>query len=260
MPEYKLRNPDWNYGGDHFVLFRSKIDLFLKCPRCFYLDNKLGIKRPADFPLNINNAIDTLFKKEFDQYRKEKKPHPIMTAYGIDAIPFDHEKLSTWRDDNKTFEGIRYQDPETGFIVAGMVDDIWVNSDGELIVADYKSTSKEGKIEALDADWQIGYKRQMEVYQWLLRKNGFKVSNTGYFVYANAKTDVEAFNNKLEFETTLVPYEGDDSWVEETLKEIKKCLDGDTIPLPSETCDDCKHDGYKLKTILEYNKKGLLEK
>ena len=36
-------------------------------------------------------------------------------------------------------------------------------------------------------------KRQMEIYQWLLRKNGFKVSDTGYFVYANGITDARSF-------------------------------------------------------------------
>jgi len=44
----------------------------------------------------------------------------------------------------------------------------------------------------LDAEWQDGYKRQMEIYQWLLRQNGLKVSDTGYFVYCNGKTDRKA--------------------------------------------------------------------
>jgi hypothetical protein len=31
----------------------------------------------------------------------------------------------------------------------------------------------------------IGYQRQMEIYQSLFRKNGFKVSSTGYFVHCS---------------------------------------------------------------------------
>ena len=46
-----------------------------------------------------------------------------------------------------------------------------------LIVVDYKATSKNSEVN-LDAEWQIGYKRQMEFYQYLLRNNGFKVSDT----------------------------------------------------------------------------------
>lgn len=71
------------------------------------------------------------------------------------------------------------------------------------MVVDYKSTSKAERIEALDKDWQDGYKRQMEIYQWLLRQNGYKVSDTGYFVYCNGDTDKEAFDGKLEFNILL---------------------------------------------------------
>ena len=70
--------------------------------------------------------------------------------------------------------------------------------DGELIVVDYKATSKNKEV-SIDSDWQISYKRQLEVYQWLLRQNGFAVSDTGYFVYTNARLDVDGFGDKLEF-------------------------------------------------------------
>ena len=216
------RNPGWNYGGRNWKLSRSKIDLFLQCPRCFYIDNKLGTARPPGYPFNLNSAVDALLKKEFDIHRAEKSKHPLMEQYGIDAIPFEHEKMDEWREN---FKGVTHFFEEVGFTVSGAVDDIWVNSKSELIVVDYKSTSKDGKIESLDEDWHIGYKRQMEVYQWLLRKEGFKVSNTGYFVYANASKEEKAFDGKLIFDVTLIPYEGDDSWVEPTIKQIKKVLD-----------------------------------
>ena len=54
-------------------LSRSKIDLFLKCPKCFYLDRKLGISQPSGAPFTLNMAVDTLLKKEFDVYRQKKK-------------------------------------------------------------------------------------------------------------------------------------------------------------------------------------------
>ncbi len=118
---------------------------------------------------------------------------------------------------------------------------MWQNKKGEYIVVDYKSTSKAEEITALDKDWQIGYKRQMEIYQWLLRQNGFKVSDTGYFVYCNGQADREAFDGKLEFDITLIPYKGDDSWVEETIIKAHKCLNGDKIPTASSGCDYCNY-------------------
>lgn len=232
------RVSDWNFGGPRWKLSRSKIDLFLNCERCFYLDNKLGTARPPGFPFNLNSAVDALFKKEFDIHRVKKTQHPLMEQYGIDAIPFAHDSINEWREN---FKGIQFSHAETGFTVSGAVDDIWINPAGELIVVDYKSTSKDGKIDALDEDWHIGYKRQMEVYQWLLRKSGFKVSDTGYFVYANASKDKKAFDGKLEFEVTLIPYTGDASWVDGTLLDIKNCLEATNIPEAAVDCDYCAY-------------------
>jgi CRISPR/Cas system-associated exonuclease Cas4 (RecB family) len=247
------RNPNWNYGGERFRLSRSKIALFLECPRCFYIDNKLGTARPPGFPFNLNSAVDALFKKEFDTHRAAKTVHPLAQEYNVDAVPFDDARMDEWRDSLR--RGITFRHPATDLLVSGGVDDVWVKPDGELIIVDYKATSKDEKIVALDQDWHSGYKRQMEVYQWLFRQNGFKVSDTGYFVYANASKDGDAFNARLDFEITLVPYAGDDSWVEGTLADIKKCLEGEALPSASPECDYCLYRETVGKKLLVYGKK-----
>ncbi len=221
-----------------FKVSRSKIDLFLNCGLCFYLDRRLGVARPPGFPFNLNSAVDTLLKKEFDMHRAVKSSHPLMDSYGLKGIvPYADDRMNTWRD---TFKGIQFLHESTNLIVSGAVDDIWVDDKGELTVVDYKATAKEEKV-TLDKEWQIGYKRQMEVYQWLFRQNGFKVSPTGYFVYCNGKTDRKAFDGKLEFDIDLIPYEGDDRWVEEVLEDIKDCLMSDKAPKPAATCDYCSY-------------------
>lgn len=250
------RNPNWNYSGKAWRLSRSKISLFLECARCFYIDNKLGTARPPGFPFNLNSAVDALLKKEFDAHRAQASPHPLMKAYGLDAVPFAHAQMDTWRDALRG--GVVFQH-STGLTVTGGVDDIWVTSKDELIVVDYKATSKDGKIESLDEDWHIGYKRQIEIYQWLLRQNGFTVSDTAYWVYANAYKDREAFDGKLEFELTLVPYTGNADWVEGTLQDIKKCLDSDELPEPAEDCDYCRYReavGLKMRAFAKPAKGG----
>ena len=248
------RNPNWNYGGKSWRLSRSKISLFMDCPRCFYIDNRLGTARPPGFPFNLNSAVDALLKKEFDIHRVNKTPHPLMSAYGLDAVPFDHEKMDAWRDALRG--GVTFEH-STGMTISGGVDDIWVNPKGELIVVDYKATSKDGKIEALEEEWHIGYKRQLEIYQWLLRQNGFEVSDTAYWVYANGDKDKDAFDAKLEFELTLVPYTGDASWVEDTLQDIKKCLDSDELPQNAEDCDYCKYREAVGKKMQAFAKKKV---
>ncbi|MDO8489964.1 MAG: PD-(D/E)XK nuclease family protein [bacterium] len=220
-----------------FKLSRSKIELFLQCAQCFYVDRRLGVGQPPGFPFNLNSAVDHLLKKEFDVYREQKTAHPLMKHYKLDVVPFQHGKMNEWRD---TFKGLQYHHTPTNLIMTGAVDDIWVNPAGELIVVDYKATSKDTEV-SLDAEWQGGYKRQMEMYQWLARKLGFTVSSTGYFVYCNGKRDAASFDAKLEFDVKLIPYTGDDSWVEGALFDAYRCLLSDRIPESSPECDYCRY-------------------
>lgn len=221
-----------------YRLSRSQIDLFMNCPRCFYLDRRLGVARPPGYPFTLNSAVDELLKREFDVHRSKGTQHPLQTKYKIDAIPLAHEKIDEWRD--ALHKGIVYQHADTNFRVTGGVDDVWVRPDGELIVVDYKATSKKDEVN-LDAEWQVGYKRQMEVYQWLFRRNGFRVSVTGYFVYCNGNSDAEAFDGKLEFDISVIPYTGDDSWVEPALRQAHACLNSEILPAAASDCDYCSY-------------------
>ena len=235
------RNPNWNFvpgEENNFKLSRSKLDLFMECPRCFYIDNRLGVARPPGFPFALNSAVDTLLKKEFDIHRAQNKQHPLQEKYGIDARPVAHKDLNEWREN---FKGIRYYHEETGLTISGAIDDLWINSKDEYIVVDYKSTAKDEEITELDKEWHIGYKRQMEVYQWLLRQNGYNVTNIGYFVYCNGRTDKEAFDAKLEFDISIIPYLGNDSWVEPAIIKAYKCLKSNTLPKSSKNCDYCRY-------------------
>lgn len=220
-----------------FKLSRSRLENFINCPCCFYLDRRLGIDRPSMPGFTLNSAVDHLLKKEFDAYRAKPEPHPLMIENRINAVPFAHPDLDVWREN---FKGLQFHHTATNFIITGAVDDLWITPNKQLIVVDYKSTSKDGEVN-LDDHWKASYKRQMEVYQWILRRMGFDVQHTGYFVYANGRKDPGAFNGTLSFRLTILPYNGDDSWVEPALMKAKACLDAD-IPNPSEDCDFC---GYR---------------
>jgi CRISPR/Cas system-associated exonuclease Cas4 (RecB family) len=240
-----------------YKLSRSKIELFMQCPRCFWLDARLKIKRPDGPPFNINKAIDELFKREFDSYRTKGEPHPIMLENSVAAIPFAHEKLDDWREN---FVGVQYVHPGTNLLLFGAVDDLWVTEDGQVIVVDYKATAKDKEV-SISAGWQISYKRQMEVYQWLLRQNGLTVQPTGYFVYTNGRFDLDGFYNKLEFKTKLIPYTGDDSWVEPTVEKMKACMDGEMPPMGDSImggpCEFCMYARARTElTVNHLVKKG----
>lgn len=224
-----------------YRLSRSKIDLFHECPRCFYLDQRLGIPRTSFPAFTLNNAVDELLKREFDDLRAKGTPHPLMKKYKIDAVPFNDPRMEEWRDALR--RGVQFFHEPTNLILRGGVDDIWVTPNGELHVVDYKATSKKNDEDVnIDGYWQQGYKRQVEIYQWLLRGIGERVSPIAYFVYVNGKSDAKAFDGKLEFDIKMISHEGKTEWIEPLIIKMNDCLRGEDVPAANPTCEYC---GYR---------------
>lgn len=223
-----------------FRISRSKIDRFLACPRCFYLDRRQGFGRPSMPGWSLNSAVDQLLKNEFDLLRANGEKHKLMEKYGIDAVPLQHPDLPEWRDDFYNYKGASVLHKPTNLEICGIVDDIWTTPQEEFIIVDYKSTSTSREI-SLDDEYKQGYKRQMEIYQWIFRQLGFTVSDTGYFVFANASKNRPQFDGRLEFVMSIIPHKGDSSWVEPEIFKIKECLDSDQIPPAGETCEYCAY-------------------
>ncbi len=241
-----------------YKVSRSKLDLFTECPRCAYLDMRLGVKRPSMPAFSLNNAVDELLKREFDIHRAAGSTHPLLEKYGLDAIPLNDERMDEWRDALR--RGIAYLHEPTNILLRGGVDDVWVNPAGELIIVDYKATSKKVGPSSED-DLYDAYKRQMEIYQWLFRRNGHTVSPTGYFVYENGNSDAKAFDGKLEFDVALIPYTGSDTWVEPALYELKATLMSDDIPAVGTSfgggpCEYCTYRENAGKILLELHTKN----
>lgn len=221
-----------------FRISRSKIDLFVECPRCFYVDRRLGTGRPPGYPFNLNSAVDSLLKAEFDAHRAAGTSHPLQKAYGLDAKPAAHAQIDAWREN---FKGVEYHHAPTNLVITGAIDDLWIDAEGRYLVVDYKATAKAEPVTALDQEWQAGYKRQLEIYQWLLRRNGLPVSDTGYFVYCTGRPDADAFDARIDFDIHLIPHEGDDAWVENAVLALHRCLESNEIPAAAEDCDWCRY-------------------
>lgn len=240
-----------------YTVSRSKVDLFVECPRCMYLDARYGIKRP-DFPaFTLNNAVDELMKREFDIHREKGTAHPLLAQYKLNFIPLKDDRMEAWRDALKRGIGILHK--PTNLYVRGGIDDAWTNEAGEIIVVDYKATSKKVGPSKED-DLYDGYKRQLEIYQWLFRQNGFAVHPAAYFVYVNGKSDAKAFDGKLEFDIALIPYVGSDAWIPGTLVRLKETLMSEHIPSVGERCTYCSYREAAGKALQERHKKNAKSK
>ena len=79
-----------------YELSRSKLEAFVRCPACFWLEKRAGVKFPRMPPFNINSNTDRLLKRDFDACRGVG-PHPFMSHHGLnDLRPYAHPDLENW--------------------------------------------------------------------------------------------------------------------------------------------------------------------
>ena len=234
--------------SEPYEISRSRIQNFLNCPACFYLIQVKGIKFPSIPSYNINEATDVLLKRDFNKYRGKDNTHPFLEHMGLKhLIPFDHPEFELWTQSLHFGAKGRMNciHNESNLKVGGGLDDIWLNTEtNKLHIVDYKSTSQKssGKIISLDDPWKEPYKRQMDLYVWIMRRKGFSVSSIGYFLYCDGDrfSDYSFLSLKqanMIFKMSLLEYKIDDSWIETTLLEIKECLNFSSCPSHKSSCE-----------------------
>ena len=212
-----------------YELSRSRVENFLKCKACFWLQQLHKVK-PPEFPsFTINSTTDILLKRDADAVRG-KSALPIWKKAGLEhMIPFDHKDLSNWTNslhyglNDSYFNAVHKQ---TNIKFGGGLDDVSLNTQTDQIhIIDYKSQAQgtrspdnyEVKPSSLNDPWKIGYKRQMDMYVWVARQKGLNVSNTGYFVYVDAQhkniegmlVDPDPSIAWMKFNASIIPYEAD---------------------------------------------------
>lgn len=257
MPRHRGRfDPD---NPQPYELSRSRIENFVRCPACFYLQQVKGIKFPSIPGFNLNEATDILLKRDFDQFRGSETTHPFLISIGYShLVPFDHPDFEKWTQSLHFGAEGRMNTifAKANLKIGGGLDDIWLNARTEqLHIVDYKSTSQksEGKQITLDDQWKAAYKRQMDLYVWIMKRKGFDVSDVGYFLYCDGDrfSDYQFLGNenaRMYFQMSLLEYSVTDTWIEPTLNNIGECLN-------SALCPDHHHDcefGSFLQQLNDY--------
>ena len=237
------------FKPDHpapYELSRSKVETFISCKACFWLEKVAGVKPPEIPSFTLNTTTDILLKRDADAVRG-KSSLPLWEAHGLGhLVPFDHEHLERWSNSmafgqDETF--FNFDHPASNIRFGGGLDDVFINTEtAQLHIVDYKSTAQgtrsplkyEKKPVSLDDPWKAAYKRQLDMYVWIMRTKGFDVSDTGYFVYVDGQhkdiagmltDDSDPLKAQMSFDASIIPYVADTSWVEPTLIEIRDFLD-----------------------------------
>lgn len=213
---------------------RSGLKLFLECPRCFWLDVRHKIKRPPGYPYTLSAAVDYMVKREFDGYRQKGELPPVLINAGInDAKLYNGDNFPDWRNN---FKGVSYFDEGLNAILYGAVDDVLEFSDGSLAVIDYKSSGSK-EITIYD-----DYQKQMDVYSWILKQNGYEMYPSAFFVFYQVQKDENIFNNVLRFKEQVKQVKVNMEWVGVAFEGAVELARQD-LP-PSESGNKNKHCGH----------------
>ena len=151
----------------------TSLNLMLECPKCFWLQVIKNIKRPeGKFP-SLPRGMDKILKEHFDRFMEKQELPPELKESECNGLKlFDNkEKLKTWRNN---LRGIEYE--ESDILLHGAIDNILVN-DRKLIVLDYKTRGY-----PLKEDTHKHYQTQMDLYNFLLRKNNYETEGYSFLL------------------------------------------------------------------------------
>ncbi|MFB6213875.1 MAG: PD-(D/E)XK nuclease family protein [Candidatus Nanohaloarchaea archaeon] len=215
-----------------YKLSPSRINLFFECERCFWLRVNEGVKRPSGpFP-SLPGGMDQEIKNHFDRYRAKGEVPPELEEADIDAEPLSDqeflENARSWRTEPK------WRDPETGALLRGGVDDLLRDEDGSIIVMDYKTRGYPPKEENGAPDY---YERQVNLYNLILRENGYGTRDFGLILYYYPDRVVENGDFVFHRELRKVPVD-----IEKARRTVRNAVDVLEGPMPehSEDCDFCE--------------------
>ncbi|MEK6953362.1 MAG: PD-(D/E)XK nuclease family protein [Nanoarchaeota archaeon] len=210
----------------------SSINLMLECPRCFWLQLVKGEKRPeTPFP-SLPSGMDKVLKEHFDRFMEKGELPPELKEQECanDGCKLfnDKEKLKIWRSN---FKGIELLDKKSNILLHGAIDNLLIKGK-KLIVLDYKTRGF-----PLKEDTHEHYITQMDIYNFLLRKNGYETEDYTYllFYYPNRVTET----GEVIFDTNLIKIKTDSKRGEKVFKEAIKALQGNE-PKPNKECGFCK--------------------
>lgn len=199
-----------------------------ECPRCFWLTQHNKWKRPQGIFPSLPSGMDRILKEHFNRFRdKNELPPEICENNHCKNLRLfdDKEKLKIWQNNLK---GIRYEDEE-GNVLHGAVDNILVNGK-KLIVLDYKTRGY-----ALKEDTHEHYQNQLDIYNFLLRKNDYETEDYGFLLFymPNKVND----KGEVIFDTSLVKMKVNVNNGEKVFKKGLKLLNGE---IPTDRCEWCE--------------------
>ena len=221
----------------NYKLSPSSLSLLKECPRCFWLQMVKRIRRPASIFPSLPSGMDHILKEHFDRFMEKGELAPELCdnheCKGLKLFD-DKEKLTIWRNN---FKGIQYLDKKSGILLRGAIDNLLVKGK-KFIVLDYKTRGYE-----LKDDTHEHYQDQLDIYNFLLRKNGHETEDYAYLLFYYPNKVLE--NGDVAFHTKLIKMPISVKNAENILNRAANVLEGE-MPESGKECGFCgwiEHNG-----------------
>ncbi len=199
-----------------------------ECPRCFWLTQHKVWSRPQGIFPSLPSGMDNILKTHFDKFRERKElPPELCDNHNCSDMKLfeDKELLTIWRNN---FKGVRWEDKE-GNVLFGAVDDVLVKGK-KLIVMDYKTRGFPLKEDTADL-----YQDQLDIYNFLFRKNGYETEDYAFLIFYYPKEALET--GEVIFDTELKKMKIDIKNAETIFRNAINLLNSDCSKESCEWCD-----------------------
>lgn len=225
VEEVELKND----SGRAIQLSPSTLSLYKDCPRCFWLQMKKGIYRPRGIFPSLPGGMDSVIKTYFDRFRGTREGLPPELCGKVEGkLVADQALLNKWR---ARTGGLRYADKKTRAKLIGLLDDCLVDGSA-YIPLDYKTRGWAPKEETSGF-----YEHQVDIYEWLLKENGYKTEGAAYLVYYHPLEVREG--GLVQFEITPKAMKTDPKRAKKLFEDAVALLQSDTLPGCGERCEFC---------------------
>ncbi len=196
----------------------TKLNLLQECPRCFWLDVVKKIRRPQGPMSSIPIKMDSIIKKYFDKYRERNELPPIIKENVSGRLP-------------KNMPKTLYHRENSSINLMGRPDE-YLEVDGKFIVPfDHKTKSKPPE------NVHPAYQLQLDIYSYLLKKNGYNTTNLGYLAfYYPCDCDL---HDGLDIHCKVLKVPTDFTHVQRLIKKAEDILNG-KIPEKGTGCPFCE--------------------
>lgn len=211
----------------------SKLNRLNDCPRCFFLEYKLGLKQASGIFPSLPGGMDNVIKKHYDTFRGTGSLPPGLVGTEVEGelLP-DQAKMTMWRNWRTT--DLIVVDEDRDAQLTGALDECIV-IDKIYIPADYKTRGWPLKDPGDPAKY---YQTQLDCYELMLESVGYKTAGYAWLIYYwPIEIDSDGI---VKFEVTPIKLETEPERAMEIFRKAADILAQDDIPEANPECKYCK--------------------